>query len=63
MIENELTRVVSRIQAITIEEAAKLLEETAEECVNSNSDPEEVLQDTFGLEPDYLMDFMEYMGL
>jgi len=40
--------------------ALKMLHDAVEEMFDNNIDPETILEDHFGLEPDWVMDFLGY---
>ena len=52
---NELLEILIRRDGMTEAEAKELIEEARNE-VREGSDPEDVLADYFGLEPDYIFD-------
>ena len=52
-----IKQVLMRRDSLSPEEADQMLDE-AREMVLAGDDPEEVLADMFGLEPDYLFDLM-----
>lgn len=53
----DLKQVLMRRDGLTSEEADELINE-AKERVAEGADPEEVLYDDFGLEPDYIFDLL-----
>lgn len=53
----DLKQVLMRRGGLTSEEADELINE-AKERVAEGADPEEVLYDDFGLEPDYVFDLL-----
>lgn len=53
----DLRQVLMRRDNLTGEEADELINE-AREKVAAGADPEEVLYDDFGLEPDYIFDLL-----
>lgn len=55
-----LKEVLMRRDGLTEEEAEEQIEE-ARQAVMDGDDPEEVLADWFGLEPDYVFDLLEGM--
>lgn len=55
---NEIVRVLMERDGVEIGEAQEMLEE-ARKLVREGADPEEVLADEFGLEPDYVFDLLE----
>ena len=55
----ELHRVLMRRDGMTAEEAEELIEE-ARERVDAGEDPEEILHEEFGMEPDYVFDLLGY---
>lgn len=52
-----LKTVIMRRDGLTDAEADELIEE-ARDLVHAGEDPEEVLSDLFGLEPDYIFDIL-----
>lgn len=52
-----LKQVIMRRDNMTSSEADELID-IAREAVENGEDPEEVLMDFFGLEPDYIFDLM-----
>lgn len=52
-----LLEVLMRRDELTREEAQEWIDE-AREAVTNGADPEEVLHDEFGLEPDYVFDLL-----
>lgn len=54
---SELKVVIMRRDGLTSDEADDLIEEAREE-VMEGADPEDVLQNTFGLEPDFIFDLI-----
>jgi hypothetical protein len=54
---SELVRVLMRRDGLTLEEAEEQVAE-ARRMVAAGADPEEVLYDEFGLEPDYVFDLL-----
>ena len=56
MIES-LKQVLMRRDGLTNEEAAELIDE-ARNRVYEGDDPEEILHEEFGLEPDYIFDIL-----
>lgn len=58
---NEIIQILIERDGMTRMEAVNLINETATlifETINEGSDPEEVLQDMLGLEPDYIDAFL-----
>ncbi len=55
----ELQRVLMRRDEMTADEADELIQE-ARERVEAGEDPEDVLHEEFGLEPDYVFDLLGY---
>ena len=55
---SELKEILMRRDDMTSEEADSAIDE-ARNMVADGEDPEEVLMDLFGLEPDYFLDLME----
>ncbi len=53
-----LKQVLMRRDKLSSDEADELIAE-AKELVLAGEDPEEVLQDEFGLEPDYVFDLLD----
>lgn len=53
----ELTRILMRRDGLTLEEAVAAVDD-ARRMVREGADPEEVLHDEFGLEPDWVMDLI-----
>lgn len=53
----EIVPTIMRRDGLSREDARQLVAE-AREAVMNGADPEEVLADTFGLEPDYVMDLL-----
>lgn len=56
MIES-LKKTIMKRDGLTSEEADEMIAE-ARECVLTGEDPEEVLLNDFGLEPDYVLDLL-----
>lgn len=54
----ELKQIIMRRDELTSEEADKQIAD-AQELVLAGHDPEEVLSEEFGLEPDYVFDLLE----
>jgi len=54
-----LKTVLIRRDDLTAREAQELIDE-AKELVREGADPEEVLLDEFGLEPDYVFDLLDW---
>ena len=55
-----LKQVLMERDGLTEDEALDLIEEAAVE-VEDGVDPEEVLSNNFGLEPDWVMDLLDYI--
>ena len=55
---SELVRVLVERDGLSVDEAWEMVEE-ARERVLEGEDPEEVLAEEFGLEPDYVFDLLE----
>ena len=55
---SELVRVLLERDGLSVDEAREMVEE-ARERVLEGEDPEEVLAEEFGLEPDYVFDLLE----
>lgn len=55
--DETLKQVLMRRDKLTPDEADELIAE-AQECVAAGEDPEEVLEEMFGLEPDYFWDIL-----
>lgn len=55
--EYEIVPTIMRRDGLSREDARQLVAEAREEVMNG-ADPEEVLAETFGLEPDYVMDLL-----
>lgn len=53
----EIIPTIMRRDGMSREDARELVEEAREEVMNG-ADPEDVLAETFGLEPDYVMDLL-----
>jgi len=58
--DESLKEVLMRRDGMEAEEADELIEE-AQQAVMDGDDPEEVLANWFGLEPDYVFDLLEGM--
>lgn len=56
MVES-LKKVIMERDGLSEDEADELIT-LAKECVQDGEDPEEVLSDMFGLEPDYIFDIL-----
>ena len=54
-----LKEVLMRRDGLSASEAAEAIEEARELVLTQGYDPEEVLLDEFGLEPDYVFDLLE----
>ena len=55
---NPIVSIIMRRDAMDEEGALEMFEE-AQACVREGQDPEEVLEEWFGLEPDYVFDLLE----
>jgi hypothetical protein len=55
---SELKRVIMQRDGISEAEADDLIDEAKKE-VMAGADPEEVLEEMFGLEPDYIFDLLD----
>lgn len=55
---NPLIAILMRRDGLSLEEASDVLTE-AQDLVRQGVDPEDVLREEFGLEPDYLYDLIE----
>jgi hypothetical protein len=53
-----LKEVIMRRDRLSSAEADELIDE-AKQAVREGADPEEILHDEFGLEPDYVFDLLE----
>lgn len=58
-----IAKIIADRDKISIEEATELVEKCREECMNAISignisEPEEIIMNDLGLEPDYLEDFL-----
>lgn len=53
-----LLQVLMRRDDMTRSEALEAIAEARKRVLEDGEDPEEVLQDEFGLEPDYVMDLL-----
>lgn len=58
-----IAKIIADRDKISIEEATELVEKCREECMNAISignisEPEEIIRNDLGLEPDYLEDFL-----
>ena len=54
-----LKEVLMRRDGLTRREAAEAIAEARERVLGGGEDPEEVLAEEFGLEPDYVFDLLE----
>lgn len=54
---NRIVKILMERDGMSREEAIKLLSE-AQEMIHDGSDPADVLEDMFGLEPDYIEDLI-----
>lgn len=55
----EIEKILIERDGMSPGNARELLEEAREAVYADGEDPEEILADWFGLEPDYLMDLLE----
>lgn len=58
---NKVIRILMKRDDMTREEATALVEEVKEmmlEAAHNGDDPEEILMEELGLEPDYMMDIL-----
>lgn len=55
--DTELVKVIMRRDGMALEEAVEMVNE-ARQRVADGEDPEEILYDEFGLEPDYIFDLL-----
>jgi len=56
----ELHGVLMRRDGMTAEEADEMIQEAMERVLEDGEDPEDILHDEFGLEPDYVFDLLGY---
>ncbi len=56
-----LKQVLMRRDRLTSREADAAIADAADLVFNEGADPEEVLREEFGLEPDYVFDLLEAM--
>lgn len=56
----ELEQVLIERDKMSLEEAREMIDEARKEIANGR-DPEEILYEDFGLEPDYIYDLLEGM--
>lgn len=55
----EMIQILMRRDGLTREEVQKMIDDFSNELLEGNfNDPEEHFMDTFGLEPDYLIDIL-----
>lgn len=54
---NEIIQILMKRDGLTLAEAAQSVKE-ARELVADGANPEEVLEEEFGLEPDYILDLL-----
>lgn len=54
---NKIVKILVQRDGMSVAEAEELLED-ARSAVDAGDDPEEVLMDWFGLEPDYIFDLV-----
>ena len=59
---SELVRVLMERDNLSEDEVDELLEECRDLIYEDGMDPDEALADVCGLEPDYVFDFLEWMG-
>ena len=55
-----LHRVLMRRDKMSAEEADEQIREARERVLEDGEDPEDILHDEFGLEPDYVFDLLAY---
>jgi hypothetical protein len=55
---SNLKRVIMRRDELTSQEADELIADAAR-LIDDGEDPERILQDEFGLEPDYVFDLLD----
>lgn len=53
-----LKQVLMRRDDMSSEEADEMIQEARERVLNDGENPEDVLQEEFGLEPDYVFDLL-----
>lgn len=58
MPQESLKQVIMRRDGLTSQEADELIESAREQIFEEGIDPEEVLLNDFGLEPDYIFDLL-----
>lgn len=56
--QNQITKILMERDNMTFDEASELVEEARHAVRFEDEDPEEVLADWFGLEPDYIFELM-----
>lgn len=56
----ELHSVLMRRDGMTAEEADEMIQEAMERVLEDGENPEDILHDEFGLEPDYVFDLLGY---
>jgi hypothetical protein len=57
---NTLKKVLMRRDQIGSEYADELIQAAKRRVLDDGEDPEDVLRDEFGLEPDYVFDLLDY---
>ena len=57
----DLRKIIKERDDITDEEFDYMVDE-ARDCLDSGEDPQDVLQEIFSIEPDYIMDLIEEMS-
>ena len=57
----ELRKIIKERDDITDEEFDCMIDE-ARDCLDSGEDPQDVLQEIFSIEPDFIMDLIEEMS-
>lgn len=55
---NQITKILMERDNMTFDEASELVEEARHAVRFEDEDPEEILADWFGLEPDYIFELM-----
>ena len=58
-----LIQVLMRRDNLSRGDARDLILSAREEVLDGDSDPEDILRDNFGLEPDYVMDLLDAEGM
>ena len=56
----ELHRVLMRRDEMTAEDVDEWIRAAQQAVLEDGEDPEDILQDEFGLEPDYVLDLLGY---